>query len=73
LNLRKRESEFFERLATQTNRSKWDADSTRYAHKFTAKVEPHCLILFRHGGFFFSRLAQVGDVNSALEHQVCRF
>jgi hypothetical protein len=34
---------------------KWDADSSRYAHKLTAKTKPHCLNLFRHGGFFFAR------------------
>jgi hypothetical protein len=47
---------FTARNSTEKNRSKWDADSNRYAPELTAKTKPHCLILFRHGGFFFSWL-----------------
>jgi hypothetical protein len=65
--LSKREHADFSRSRWQKNRSKWDADSNRYALDLTAKTKPLCLILFRHGGFFFSRLAQTWDVNSALE------
>jgi hypothetical protein len=56
----------------QKDRKKWDADSNRYALKLPQKPKPHCLILFRHGGFFFSGWCRSIDVNSALEHRICR-
>jgi hypothetical protein len=61
LNLSKREREDLNRALRQKNRSKWDADSNRYALKFNEKNKPHCLILFRHGGFFFSAWCKSGD------------
>ncbi|MFL6659725.1 MAG: hypothetical protein ACJ8GW_16715 [Massilia sp.] len=43
-----------DRKTRQKNRTKWEADSNRYALNLDEKNKPHCLILFRHGGFFFS-------------------
>jgi hypothetical protein len=34
--------------------------------KLSEKNKPHCLIVFRHGGFFFSQAARATMLNGAL-------